>query len=279
MDNVKMARFIAERRKIKGMTQKELAEQLSVTDKAVSKWERGLSCPDISLISKLSGVLEVDTSELLNGEKSRKYENADAEIIVESTLQYVDTLAKSKSKNIRSLFAAAISVLFIVGIVVCLICNFAITGSITWAWFPISSLIYLWLVAMPTMIWSKKGVFISLILISLLTIPFLFVLEKTIGIERLIMPIGKPIFIISIIYLWVVYLLICRTRLPKYITVAAAFIAGLPLTFGANYIVSQYTGEPILDIWDIITYSILTIIAAIIFASGYIKYNYRKKVL
>ncbi len=65
----KMAQFISELRKEKKLTQKGLAEQLGVTDKAVSKWERGLSCPDISLLSKLSKILGVTTSELLNGEK------------------------------------------------------------------------------------------------------------------------------------------------------------------------------------------------------------------
>lgn len=51
------------------MTQRELAEQLRIIDKAVSKWERGLSCPDISLLTSLAGILGVATSELLNGQK------------------------------------------------------------------------------------------------------------------------------------------------------------------------------------------------------------------
>lgn len=276
MDNEKMARFIAEQRKIKGMTQKELAEKLSVTDKAVSKWERGLSCPDISLLSTLSNILEVSLSELLNGEKSRISETADAEEIVGTTLQYAHTVTKSKSKIIRSLFAVSISALFLLAIIVCLICNFAITGYLTWGWFPISSLIYLWLIVMPTIIWSKNGVYISLILISFLTIPFLFVLETVIGIKGVIMPIGASVSIVSIAYLWVVYLLIGRTKWPKYIAVAITVIAALPLSFAINYIVSQHTGKPITDIWDILTYFILTIISALILGYGYIKYKHRK---
>ena len=69
-DNLlKMAQFIAKLRKENKLTQKQLAKYLGVTDKAVSKWERGLSCPDISLLSKLSYTLGVTTSELLSGEK------------------------------------------------------------------------------------------------------------------------------------------------------------------------------------------------------------------
>ena len=70
MDNEKMTKIgelISELRKSKGMTQKDLAEQLGVTDKAVSKWERGQSYPDISLIIPLSDLLGVTANELLSG--------------------------------------------------------------------------------------------------------------------------------------------------------------------------------------------------------------------
>ena len=60
---------IASLRKKKGMTQNELAEKMNVTDKAVSKWERDLSCPDINTISKLADILDVSVEELLKAKK------------------------------------------------------------------------------------------------------------------------------------------------------------------------------------------------------------------
>ena len=68
---------IATLRKEKGMTQSQLAEKMNVTDKAVSKWERDLSCPDINTISKLAEVLGVSVEELLTAKKS---EYADSKI-------------------------------------------------------------------------------------------------------------------------------------------------------------------------------------------------------
>ena len=68
MDNKKIGLFIAERRKSLGMNQKELADKLSVTDKAISKWETGRGMPDISLLQPLAEELQVSLSELLNGE-------------------------------------------------------------------------------------------------------------------------------------------------------------------------------------------------------------------
>ena len=59
MDSKKFGEFIATIRKEKGWTQAELAEKISVTDKAVSRWERGLGFPDINTIKPLADVLEI----------------------------------------------------------------------------------------------------------------------------------------------------------------------------------------------------------------------------
>lgn len=71
MDNNKIGKFIASLRKEKGLTQQELGERLFVTDKAVSKWERGLSLPDIKILEKLALELNVDVSEILFGERGK----------------------------------------------------------------------------------------------------------------------------------------------------------------------------------------------------------------
>lgn len=71
IDKEKFGEFLAGLRKEKGYTQKELAELLFVTDKAVSKWERGLSLPDIALLSPLAEILGVTVTELLRGQRSQ----------------------------------------------------------------------------------------------------------------------------------------------------------------------------------------------------------------
>lgn len=67
MDAGKTGKFIAEKRKIMNMTQNELAEKLHITDKAVSKWERGLSFPDISILIPLAEILNISVYDLLKG--------------------------------------------------------------------------------------------------------------------------------------------------------------------------------------------------------------------
>lgn len=68
MDQVKIGKFIAERRKEKDLTQMELAEKLGITDRAVSKWECGRSMPDSSIMLELCHTLDISVNDLLTGE-------------------------------------------------------------------------------------------------------------------------------------------------------------------------------------------------------------------
>lgn len=77
MSNKSIGEMISSLRKEKGMTQNELDEKMNVTDKAVSKWERDLSCPDINTISKLANILDVSVDELL---QAKKKENSNTKL-------------------------------------------------------------------------------------------------------------------------------------------------------------------------------------------------------
>ena len=72
MDNAKIGNLIYQLRKEKNMTQLQLAEKLGISDKAVSKWERGLGSPDLSLMPGLSEIFGVDLEKLLTGEMPPK---------------------------------------------------------------------------------------------------------------------------------------------------------------------------------------------------------------
>ena len=69
LNQEKIGKFIAERRKSQELTQKQLAEKLNVSDKAVSKWENGRSMPDNAILFDLCNVLDINVNELLSGEK------------------------------------------------------------------------------------------------------------------------------------------------------------------------------------------------------------------
>ena len=68
MDQIKIGKFIAERRKNAGLTQMQLAEKLNITDRAVSKWETGKAMPDTSIMLELCDILSISVNDLLSGE-------------------------------------------------------------------------------------------------------------------------------------------------------------------------------------------------------------------
>ena len=86
MSNKTMGETISLLRKEKGMTQSELAEKMNVTDKAVSKWERNLSCPDINSIPKLAEILGISVEELLKSQNNNSLEDNKTEEILNIAL-------------------------------------------------------------------------------------------------------------------------------------------------------------------------------------------------
>jgi len=97
MNQIKIGKFIAECRKKQNLTQKELAEKLNITDRAVSKWERGINLPDISLLHELSDILKINVTELLDGKRSEK-KKIDSDDIL-NTLKYTEIKTMEKHKN------------------------------------------------------------------------------------------------------------------------------------------------------------------------------------
>lgn len=84
-----MAEVISNRRKELGMTQKELAEKLNITDKAVSKWERGIACPDTATIPKLAQILGVSLEELMQAQPVGNSGHRGAEYLTDLILKAV----------------------------------------------------------------------------------------------------------------------------------------------------------------------------------------------
>ena len=90
MNNKTLGEMISSLRKEKGMTQSELAEKMNVTDKAVSKWERNLSCPDVNTIPKLAEIFGISVDELFNAQKRKVNSNKKIDEIINTALIAVE---------------------------------------------------------------------------------------------------------------------------------------------------------------------------------------------
>lgn len=104
MEQDKIGKFILQLRKEKNMTQKELAEKLGVTDRAISKWENGRGMPELSLMKSLCDELGVSVNELLSGEKIEKedYQERLEENIL-NTIEYTSKKVERKTHVLQSI--------------------------------------------------------------------------------------------------------------------------------------------------------------------------------
>lgn len=123
MDTTKTGALIRKLRKERNMTQKDLADQLHITDRAVSKWERGLCAPDIATLEPLAAILQVTVTELIAGERMPEKEHImEIEKNVQDTIDYSEQelTQKTRQTRTRTLFTTTLITLAVAGIVLAL---------------------------------------------------------------------------------------------------------------------------------------------------------------
>ena len=113
MDPKKTGMIILEARKMLKMTQKDLADKLYVSDKAVSKWERGLCFPDISVLIPLTEILNISLYDLLRGEKVNKKE---VEETLKNTINYSNSEINRKKKKYITISSIIIFIIVLISI-------------------------------------------------------------------------------------------------------------------------------------------------------------------
>ena len=134
MDANKFGCFVAERRKELKMTQKDLAAKIQVTDKAVSKWERGLGFPDINTIEDLADALDVSIMELMKSEREKQEISAE-EMAVNDVVQIAKTDFEERQKIITYTFAGSTLLFTILEILLSIDWNaerLALSANVPW---------------------------------------------------------------------------------------------------------------------------------------------------
>lgn len=121
MDNKKFGQFILQLRKEKGWTQLELAEKLNITDKAVSKWERGVGFPDIKMIEPLAEIFNVSVLEIMHSERvsEQSISTENASEAINNVFDIVSFQRKIERRNILITiitFSAIVMLLFLIDV-------------------------------------------------------------------------------------------------------------------------------------------------------------------
>lgn len=264
MNQEGIGKFIAECRKGKNLTQAQLAEKLNITDRAVSKWETGKCMPDSSIMLELCEILGVTVNELLSGEKinmENLEKKADENLIA---LKRKDENNIGKNVIISIIFSTTL----LIGLIVCAICDLAISGNLTWSLIPISSIIFAWVVLFPVMILGKKGFPGGLISISIFTIPYLYILSDLLNVKA-VFSIGAIMSLISIGYIWIIFGIFNRLKMRKLFATGLIFLSAIPFMILVNVVLSRLIYEPIIDVWDVLSVFIMLIVAFAFFVCDY----------
>ena len=102
MDQIKIGAFLKTLRREKNMTQEQLAEQLGVSSRTVSRWETGSNIPDISLLAELAEFYDVSIPELIDGERKSEIMNEEIKEVADKMADYAGAEKTTIIKNIRN---------------------------------------------------------------------------------------------------------------------------------------------------------------------------------
>ncbi len=278
MDNKKTGEFICNLRKEKNLTQKELANILGITDKAVSKWERGAGYPDISMLNPLADALGTSINELLDGESATNSSDTNTKNI-DNVLDYAYKIIKNKNYKLEKLIAAIFTVCLCIAILTCVIVNIAVDLSLTWSILVIAGCIMGGCLLIPPVLWKKRGIYISLFLLTILIIPFLAVIEYEVailsGYNGWLWNLAFPISITWLIFLWLM-VLAKKLKINIWFYMCIGALLCVPCDLFTNYTVDHflYTHTPLSQqVSNISTAICFVVVSVIFFVIGLMRNN------
>lgn len=142
---ITFGKFISQKRKAAGLTQKELAELLYVTESAVSKWERGVSYPDIGMVTAICAALGITEHELITASDDLHQRK------LEKQAKSFRTIVKTYSWTFYLIYGLAL--------LTCLICNLAVDGSLSWFFIVLTSIMVAFsLTCVPILAEKHRGI-------------------------------------------------------------------------------------------------------------------------
>ena len=273
MDNQKFGEIIAKARKEKGMTQKALAEILCVTDKAVSKWERGKGYPEITLLPPLSKALNIPAKDLLCDDAEDAAVTADevSEKLVTGVIKYSGVISRQKlSKIVFPILSSALAL----SAFICLLVNYCIDQAFTWSIYPLASLLLCFVVLVPIFFLKKHRTLAAHAVLLIALIPYLFVIEHLAAAGSWVVTLALPVAVLSIGVSAIIVWLVLYTRMDRLITMAISFLlAGVGVNLAVNEIVMNFVGDRITNISVIITALCFAAAAIVLLIAGFTRHR------
>ena len=115
---------------------------------------------------------------------------------------------------------------------------------------------------------GKKGVLVAMVAISILILPFMYILSILIKVNE-VFNIGAIMSIYTLVFLWIIYILYYRLKERKLLATGITFLFAIPFTLLINITLSKLIGEPVIDVWDILSVFILLIVSVAFIIGDY----------
>lgn len=176
----------------------------------------------------------------------------------------IDTNKNSK-KNIHNIITGVFSVLLFIGAAVCAICDMAISHRLSWSLYPISSILFAWLVFIPILKYGSRGILGSLISGSVLIFPFLYVLNELIGASSLFLSISIPTAVIGFLYIWILFFFTKKLKYRKQLMIAWALLLLIPADLLISFVLSRQIAQSFINMWDIMGFAIVVVVSGVFF--------------
>lgn len=243
MEELKIGQFIRDRRIELCMTQQQLADKLGITDKAVSKWERAVSYPDITILRELAAALEVSVTELLAGERDQQLpETVPPEVqeTVVNTVAYAET-ARVRNSRWKFWTFVVLTILCLTAALVLGILAACISQFRLFALSVVQCVAIGWAVCYALLRTEDHPFRNALTIISLVVYPFLWFWRF-----RAAWQLG--VVIVSLAYIWTVYFLARRYRLEKGKAVPYVVLLGILLHVSINLLICRWGLASVLTI-------------------------------
>lgn len=224
---------IASKRKELHLTQQQLANQLNVSDKAVSRWERGIGCPDVSLLLPLSEALHMTIDELISGVKEQSEQERNM------TLQHMIVYAKEKAiENRERIFKAGyiiLTILEVIAIGIVALVDYVLTGMFTWSLIAIVAIAYSWIIVTVLYFAKQNRILKGVITASIAIFPLLYVISLSEFVVQPFLSKAIPIAIMACICSIAIAFIWLKTNIYVWNKGVLTFLLTIPTNVTSNY--------------------------------------------
>jgi transcriptional regulator with XRE-family HTH domain len=234
-DKVQFSAFIAEKRKEANFTQKEFANRLFVSDTAVSKWERGISYPDITLISKICEELHITEHEFINA--------------CEDTSEKEEKKLAKRYRYFIKAFERTLLILYSLAIITCFICNIAIFHTLSWFYVVLTSIALAFSITHLPLFIKKHRVLITFgvatpLIYLLLFLISVFLTENAVW----LLNIGYPIATLSLLAVLIIILLLKYLKANYFLKLGIILLLLSVIIITVNIFIGYKFGKTTADI-------------------------------